>query len=104
MTGTIHLNIQSELADLEAVIIHTPGKEVEDMTPQNVERALYSDILNLSVVSKEYAQFAGILRKVASVFEIKDLLKEVLQVEEVKKNSARPCLPERKRRMHQKPA
>lgn len=85
MKEPIDLNIRSELADLEAVIIHTPGKEVEDMTPRNVERALYSDILNFSVVSKEYAQFAGILRKVSSVFEIRDLLKDILQDEEVRK-------------------
>jgi len=44
--------IYSEIGDLEAVIVHTPGNEVENMTPGNAERALYSDILNLSVASK----------------------------------------------------
>ncbi|OGB60138.1 MAG: arginine deiminase [Caldithrix sp. RBG_13_44_9] len=82
----MNIMVQSEIGKLEGVIIHTPGKEVEDMTPQNVERALYSDILNLTVVSKEYSQLAGILHSIAQVFEIQDLLKEILQKEEVKKS------------------
>ena len=43
--------INSEIGKLEGVIIHTPGPEVENMTPENAERALYSDILNLSIRS-----------------------------------------------------
>ncbi len=76
--------VHSEIGKLEGVIIHPPGSEVENMTPENAERALYSDILNLSIASKEYAQLAGVLRKVSSVFEVKSLLKDVLQDEKVK--------------------
>ncbi len=71
--------INSEIGKLEGVIIHTPGSEVENMTPENAERALYSDILNLSIASKEYAQLAGVLRKVSTVYEIKELLSKVLE-------------------------
>jgi len=78
--------IYSEIGDLEAVIVHTPGNEVENMTPGNAERALYSDILNLSVASKEYAQFKGVLDKVTKTLEVKDLLLDVLQNEKVKEN------------------
>ena len=46
--------VNSEIGELEAVILHTPGPEVENMTPKSVERALYSDILNLSVAQQEY--------------------------------------------------
>ena len=77
----MNINVQSEIGELEAVIIHTPGKEVEDMTPQSAERALYSDILNLSVVSREYAQCVGVLRRTAQVYEVRELLTEVLQNE-----------------------
>jgi len=70
------LKINSEIAALEAVIIHTPGTEVENMTPKNAERALYSDILNLSVAGEEYRQFSGVLKKTAKVYEVKDLLSE----------------------------
>jgi arginine deiminase len=77
-------NINSEFGKLEGVIIHTPGPEVENMTPKNAERALYSDILNLSIASKEYAQLAGVLKSVTSVFQVKDLLRDILQKEQVK--------------------
>jgi len=70
--------INSEFGKLEGVIIHTPGAEVENMTPQNAERALYSDILNLSIASTEYAQFEGVLKKVSKVFQIKELLSDIL--------------------------
>lgn len=70
--------INSEFGKLEGVIVHTPGSEVENMTPGNAERALYSDILNLSIASNEYAQLTGVLKKVAQVFEIKPMLKDIL--------------------------
>ena len=44
-----NVNVTSEIGELEGVILHSPGSEVENMTPENAERALYSDILNLSV-------------------------------------------------------
>ena len=65
--------INSEIGKLEGVIIHTPGSELENMTPENAERALYSDILNLSIASKEYTQLSGVLKKVARVYEVKKL-------------------------------
>jgi arginine deiminase len=84
MISHISPNIQSEIDQLQGVIIHTPSKEVEDMTPQSAERALYSDILNFSVVIKEYQTFAKILKKVSRVFEIRELLTEILTDESMK--------------------
>lgn len=84
MVQKIGVDVRSEIGDLEAVVIHTPGYEVENMTPQNAERALYSDILNLSIAQKEYKQLSDVLRKFAKVYEIKDLLNEVLSNERVK--------------------
>lgn len=78
--------VHSEIGKLEGVLIHPPGSEVENMTPENAERALYSDILNLSIASKEFAQFAGVLKKVSSVFEVKTLLTDILKNDEVKSN------------------
>jgi arginine deiminase len=79
------INVNSEIGEIEGVIIHTPGPEVENMTPQNAERALYSDILNLSVASNEYSQFKKVLKKLTNVFEVSDLLKTVLSDEKSKK-------------------
>lgn len=78
--------INSEFGKLEAVIIHQPGSEVENMTPENAERALYSDILNLSIASKEFALLEGVLKSVTSVFYVKNLLTDILADENVKIN------------------
>ncbi len=78
MRNVLRTNVTSEIGKLEAVVLHVPGQEVENMTPQNAERALYSDILNLSVVQQEYSNFKGAIEKHAKVYLVKDLLKEVL--------------------------
>ncbi len=80
----IPTQIYSEIGELNGVIIHSPGKEVENMTPDNAERALYSDILNLCVARTEYNQFKGVLEKVSKTFEIRDLLSQILKNEKVK--------------------
>ncbi|MBN1597946.1 MAG: arginine deiminase [Bacteroidales bacterium] len=72
-----NLNIKSETGKLKLVLLHEPGKEVENMTPDTAERALYSDILNLSVASKEYGYFKEVLKKIANVFEVKEMLLRV---------------------------
>lgn len=71
--------MQSETGILEAVLLHSPGAEVENMTPKNTQRALYSDILNLSIAKKEYDQLSGVLSKTSKVFYVKDLLAKVLE-------------------------
>ena len=63
----IRINVDSEIGNLEAVLLHPPGAEVENMTPRNVQRALYSDILNLSIAQQEYAQLQGVLGRVSAV-------------------------------------
>lgn len=74
----IDVNVTSEIGKLNGVIIHTPGPEVENMTPKNAERALYSDILNLAEASKEYNQFRSILDRHTQTFEIQKLLHDIL--------------------------
>ncbi len=84
MNNIIDINVSSEIGDLKAVILHSPGSEVENMTPQNAERALYSDILNLTVATKEYNQFKGVLNKLTQTFEVKDLLFDILKDDKLK--------------------
>lgn len=84
MTKYVELNVRSEIGELEGVILHTPGSEVENMTPENAERALYSDILNLSVAKEEYKQLEGVLSKIAETYQVKDLLAKVLTNEKAK--------------------
>jgi len=85
----IKIGVSSEIGVLEGVIIHTPGHEVENMTPENAERALYSDILNLSVATREYVHLKGVLEKVSRIYEVKDLLSETLQDANVKEDLVR---------------
>ena len=80
------LSVQSEVGKLEAVLLHYPGPEVENMTPRNAQRALYSDILNLSIARKEYDQLQGVLQKTSRVYEVSDLLTKVLEREDLKEN------------------
>lgn len=71
-------SVYSEIGELEGVILHSPGSEVENMTPSNAERALYSDILNLSVAANEYKQLSGVLEKITKTYQVKDLLIQIL--------------------------
>jgi arginine deiminase len=61
MTGKFDIRVESEIGRLTGVILHRPGQEVSNMTPETAERALYSDILNLSVAQEEYRQLHGVL-------------------------------------------
>lgn len=84
MKDIIEVNVKSEIGKLNGVIIHTPGEEVENMTPENAERALYSDIINLSIARDEYKQIKGVLSKLTHTFEVKDLLCNILKDEKIK--------------------
>ena len=74
----VTIDVKSEIGKLEAVLLHTPGAEVENMTPRNAQRALYSDILNLSIAQKEYEQLSGVLKMFTKTYQIKDLLIRLL--------------------------
>ncbi len=80
----MNVNITSEIGKLNGVILHTPGLEVQNMTPATAQRALYSDILNLKVAQEEYSQLKGVLDKVTNTFEVKDLLQDVLNNDNVR--------------------
>lgn len=89
------IDIQSEIGRLDAVLLHRPGAEVENMTPLNVQRALYSDILNLSIAQTEYEQLSGVLGRLCDVYEVRDLLVKVLDKERPRKDLVqRICVSE----------
>ncbi len=85
----INVNVTSEIGELEGVILHSPGSEVENMTPENAERALYSDILNLSVATKEYYELKEVLNKVTRTYEVRQLLIEALSNDRTKETLIR---------------
>ena len=80
----INVSVNSEIGKLQHVLVHTPGPELEKVTPENAHTFLFSDILNMQVAQKEYGYFKKVLQKVAQVHEISDLLTDILRMESVK--------------------
>lgn len=78
MSNRVNVNVQSEIGRLRGVILHTPGVEVERMSPTNAHRALYSDILSREIVQREYSYFKATLEKVTKVYEVEELFTEAL--------------------------
>src|SRR5678815_298417 len=68
------VNITSEIGPLEVVLVHTPGKELEAVTPGNREDYLYDDLIGLEVSAREHARLTAGLRQFARVQAITDLL------------------------------
>lgn len=78
------LYIDSEIGKLEKVMVHTPGREIEAMTPDTAEQVLYNDIIPLDVVLGEHDQLKKILSQVCQVYEVTDLLGDVLKKQEAR--------------------
>lgn len=78
------ITIDSEIGALNAVMIHRPGREIENMTPATASEVLYDDILNRQLAVRQHDQLTGVLQRVAKVYEFEDLLCETLAEERVK--------------------
>lgn len=78
------VSVSSEIGRLEGVLLHKPGIEIERMTPENANDALFSDILSREIVDIEYANFSGVLSKFTTTYEIEDLLQQVLTDEKLR--------------------
>jgi arginine deiminase len=72
------INITSEIGALESVLVHTPGRELEAVTPGTREDYLYDDLIGLEVSAREHRQLVAVLRQFAAVHEISALLAETL--------------------------
>lgn len=83
--STAKISNYSEIGQLNTVIIHQPGPEMENMTPETASEVLYDDILTLDLALKEHAQLSGVLNLVADqVLEFSGLLSDILVDEKVK--------------------
>ena len=83
--STNKISNYSEIGKLNKVIVHKPGPEMENMTPETAHEVLYDDILTLDLALQEHAQLTGVLNKVTDkVFEFSDLLTDVLADSKVK--------------------
>lgn len=77
--------VGSEIGRLRRVIVHEPGQEIENVTPASAAEMLYDDILFLQPALREHRQMTGVLRRVADVCELTDLLADVLASGEVRR-------------------
>lgn len=55
------INNYSEIAPLKTVLLHRPGKEFENLTPNTLQRLLFDDIPYLKIAQEEHDKFAEAL-------------------------------------------
>ncbi len=75
------IEVNSEIGHLRKVFIHTPGKEVELMTPQNASELLYNDIIYFKNIVKGHNQLKSVLSLNAEVLEVSECLAHVLEIQ-----------------------
>lgn len=74
------VNVYSEIGQLKTVLLHRPGKELENLTPDILERLLFDDIPYLKVAQEEHDAFAKVLRENGvEVLYIKDMVVEAIK-------------------------
>ena len=72
------VRVTSEIGPLEAVLVHSPGKELEAVTPGTREDYLYNDLIGLDVSAREHRRLVAVLKKFAKVYEVSELLAQTL--------------------------
>ena len=74
------IRVTSEIAPLKKVLLHRPGKELLNLTPDTLGRLLFDDIPFLEVAQAEHDAFAKILRdNGAEVVYLEDLMATVIK-------------------------
>ena len=56
------INVRSEIGQLKKVLLHRPGNELLNLTPDTLARPLFDDIPFLPDAQKEHDEFANILK------------------------------------------
>ncbi|WP_434325929.1 arginine deiminase [Mycoplasma leachii] len=56
------INVFSEIGTLKTVLVHRPGDEIENLTPELLERLLFDDVPFKDVAVKEHDAFTKIMR------------------------------------------
>ncbi|MBU3216782.1 arginine deiminase [Clostridium estertheticum] len=80
------INVTSEIGKLNKVMLHRPGREIENLTPELLERLLFDDIPYLEVARKEHDIFAKLLKENdVEVLYLEELVTDALEDDKVKK-------------------
>ena len=89
------IDVRSEIGPLKRVLLHRPGRELENLMPEYIERLLFDDIPYLKIAQEEHDAFCALLRENgAEVVYLTDLVAESLADEEVKDAFLREYLTE----------
>ena len=79
------VNINSEVNKLKTVILHEPGEELNNLTPEYLGELLFDDIPWLPLAKKEHQAFAKVLKdNGVEVLYLTDLVTEALYNDEIK--------------------
>ncbi len=74
------LQIYSEIGKLRKVLLHRPGEEIENLTPDLMKRLLFDDIPYLKVAREEHDAFAQVFTKNGiEVCYLENLVAETLE-------------------------
>lgn len=75
------INVTSEIAPLKKVLLHRPGNELLNLTPNNLTRLLFDDIPFLPDAQREHDEFSHILKENGiEVVYLEDLMADVLEL------------------------
>jgi arginine deiminase len=75
------IHVTSEIKPLKKVLLHRPGRELLNLTPDTLQRLLFDDIPFLKEAQKEHDVFADVLRENGvEVVYLEDLMAEVLDL------------------------
>ncbi|MGF3072685.1 arginine deiminase [Facklamia sp. P12945] len=79
------INVNSEIGRLKKVMLHRPGKELENLMPDYLERLLFDDIPYLEAAQKEHDEFAKLLESLGvEVLYLEKLVAEAIDAEGLK--------------------
>ncbi len=74
------IKVNSEIGKLKSVLLHRPGKELENLTPDLLEKLLFDDIPYLKIAQEEHDLFAETLKNEGvEVLYVTDMLTEALE-------------------------
>ncbi|SYW16696.1 arginine deiminase [Oenococcus oeni] len=83
LTEKSPIHVNSEIGRLKTVILHRPGKEIENLTPDTMGPLLFDDIPYLLLAQKEHDNFADTLRKKGvEVLYLEKLVVQALETDE----------------------
>ena len=86
----MRLRVTSEIGKLKSVLVHLPGREIDVMVPPMMNQLLFDDILYGQMAREEHRRFQQIIRFIADdVYDIQDLLEEVLDDSDIKETVVR---------------